>query len=380
MKKIDVALVGLGFGSCFVPIWLDHPNVGQVTVCDTNEKLLQQMKERYPRIRITTSFEEVLKDETIDAVHLVTPIPLHADQSVAVLESGKHCACTVPMATSLEDIRRIVAAKRKSGKNYMMMETTLYTYQFFYVRQLLEKGELGKIQFLRGSHYQDMVGWPPYWMGLPPMWYGTHAIGPMVVLSGDRIRRTVAFGSGTMEPWLHEQYGNPYPVETALFDFGNGLKGEATRSLFETTRAYQEGLFVYGSKGSFEWNIEDGGEPYVTVNRPPEPGMRGSWPVVEQVPMPNFYHTLPEPIQKYTVDPAGFDPQNPQASLEEGKGGGHHGSHPHLVHEFVMSILEERKPWIDEYLGGNITAAGICAHLSAMEGGVMVEVPDFEEE
>ena len=125
MKKIDVALVGLGFGSCFVPIWLDHPNVGQVTVCDTNEKLLQQMKERYPRIRITTSFEEVLKDETIDAVHLVTPIPLHADQSVAVLESGKHCACTVPMATSLEDIRRIVAAKRKSGKNYMMMETNI---------------------------------------------------------------------------------------------------------------------------------------------------------------------------------------------------------------------------------------------------------------
>ena len=230
MKKINVALVGLGFGSCFVPIWLDHPNVGEVTVCDKTEKLLLEMKERYPRIRITTSFEEVLKDETIDAVHLVTPIPLHADQSVAVLESGKHCACTVPMATSLEDIRRIVAAKRKSGKNYMMMETTLYTYQFFYVRQLLEKGELGKIQFLRGSHYQDMVGWPPYWMGLPPMWYGTHAIGPMVVLSGDRIRRTVAFGSGTMEPELHEQYGNPYPVETALFDFGNGLKGEATRN------------------------------------------------------------------------------------------------------------------------------------------------------
>ena len=53
---------------------------------------------------------EVLKDETIDAVHLVTPIPLHADQSVAVLESGKHCACTVPMATSLEDIRRIESA------------------------------------------------------------------------------------------------------------------------------------------------------------------------------------------------------------------------------------------------------------------------------
>ena len=54
-----------------------------------------------------------------------------------------------------------------------------------------------------------------------------------------------------------------------------------------------------------------------------------------------------------------------------------HGSHPHLVHEFVMSIIEERKPAIDEHLGGNITAAGICAHESAMRGGESVIVPEF---
>ena len=93
--------------------------------------------------------------------------------------------------------------------------------------------------------------------------------------------------------------------------------------------------------------------------------------------MPNYHRRLPEALQKYTVDPKNFDPQNPQASLEEGRGGGHHGSHPHLVHEFVMSILEERKPWIDENLGGNITAAGICAHESAMQGGKMIEIPEF---
>ena len=251
MKKVNVVLAGLGFGACFLPIYLDHPHVGTVGILDTDPERIKRMKEDYPEVTVYDSLEAVLADETVDAVHLVTPIPLHADQTVSVLESGKHCACTVPMATSVEDIRRIVEAKRKSGKNYMMMETTLYTYQFFYVQDMIRRGELGRIQFLRGSHYQDMVGWPPYWMGLPPMWYGTHAIGPMVVLSGSRIKRVNCFGSGTMSPELHTQYGNPFPVESALFEFENGLKGEATRSLFETTRAYQEGLFVYGSDASF---------------------------------------------------------------------------------------------------------------------------------
>ena len=209
MKKLNVALVGLGFGGAFAPIYKEHPNVGELTLCDPNPDRLKQTNDYVGGTRCVSSFEEILADPSVDAVHLVTPIPLHADQAVAVLESGKHCACTVPMATSLDDIRRIVKAKRKSGKNYMMMETTLYTYHFFYAQKMKENGEFGKIQFFRGSHYQDMANWPDYWMGLPPFWYGTHAIGPMVALSGSRICRVNCFGSGTMEEWLVQKYGNP---------------------------------------------------------------------------------------------------------------------------------------------------------------------------
>ncbi|MBR5868710.1 MAG: Gfo/Idh/MocA family oxidoreductase [Clostridia bacterium] len=376
MKKLRVALVGLGFGGSFLPIYLDHPNVDYVGIFDTDPALLAQMTEAHPGAVPYESFEAILADDTLDAVHLVTPIPRHADQTVAVLDSGKHCACTVPMATSLEDLQRITDAVRRSGKNYMMMETTLYTYQYFYVKEMLDSGKLGKIQFMRGSHYQDMVNWPDYWLGLPPMWYGTHAIGPMVALSGSRIRKVHCFGSGTMDPALHTQYGNPYPVECAIFDFANGMKAEATRSLFETARSYQEGLFVYGSRASFEWGFSDGDDPYVTTADLAVPGVRGSVDHVEQISLPNYHHTLPESIQRYTVG-GDFDPLNPQLSLEKGHGGGHHGSHPHLVHEFVTSILEKRKPWIDEVLGANITAAGLCAHISAMRDGEAVTVPEF---
>ncbi|MBR0144178.1 MAG: Gfo/Idh/MocA family oxidoreductase [Clostridia bacterium] len=374
--KLNVALVGLGFGGAFAGIYREHPSVGELTLFDVDRSLAEKTAARIGGAGIAPDFEAILRDPSIDAVHLVTPIPLHAEQSAAVLEAGKHCACTVPMATSLRDIRRIVEAKRKSGKNYMMMETTLYTYQFLYAERMKTEGRFGKIQVLRGSHYQDMAGWPDYWMGLPPMWYGTHAIAPMVALSGSRIARVHAFGSGTMSEELVRRYGNPFPVETAIFAFENGLKGEATRSLFETARTYQEGMFVYGSDASLEWGFADNDPPLITTLAPPREGRRGGVTETTVTPMPNDYSDLPEALWHFTVG-GNFDPLNPQESLKTGAGGGHHGSHAHLVHEFVSSSLCGRRPRIDEILGANITAAGICAHESALRDGEEVVIPVF---
>src|SRR5580658_4849188 len=119
-KKIHVALVGLRFGAEFIPIYLHHPQVRSVTIVDVDPEALRTWSERYAAIRTAGSLEEVLDDPDIDAVHLVTPIPLHASQSLRVLRSGRHCACTVPAATALEDLQELVRARRESGKVYMM--------------------------------------------------------------------------------------------------------------------------------------------------------------------------------------------------------------------------------------------------------------------
>ena len=62
------------------------------------------------------------------------------------------------------------------------------------------------------------------------------------------------------------------------------------------------------------------------------------------------------------------------------QGGEHHGSHPHMVHEFVRSINGEREPMIDVYTAADWMAAGICGHKSAMEHGKEVLIPDFRKE
>jgi len=375
---VRIALVGMGFGAEFVPIYLHHPQVESLTICDTNPDSVNAVGDKFEVSKRSTDLDEILASDEIDAVHLVTPIPLHAEQTIAVLESGKHCACTVPMATSLDDLHRIVAAQHKSGKVYMSMETAVYTRRFLYARDMLDNGKIGRIQFLRGAHYQDMENWPSYWMGLPPMYYATHAIAPILALAGTRAKAVHCFGSGVMRPELHQQYNNPFPVETAIFDLESetSLAAEVTRFLFHTARSYVESFNVYGEDGSFEWEQLEGENPLtfrVTFDSSSKSG-RGKAIIGERVTVPDRQDLLPAEIARFTKRGV-YDSTHTHLSFEQG--GGHDGSHPHLVHEFVSSIVENRQPWPDVITTANWNAAGICAHESAMNGGIRVEIPTF---
>jgi predicted dehydrogenase len=92
-------------------------------------------------------------------VHINSPIHLHAPQAIAALNAGKHVACTVPAATTVDECRRIVKAAAESRKNYMMMETAIYTREFLYIRELRDTGKLGRTHFMRGCDQQEMAGW-----------------------------------------------------------------------------------------------------------------------------------------------------------------------------------------------------------------------------
>ena len=109
---------------------------------------------------------------------------------------------------------------------------------------------------------------------------------------------------------------------------------------------------------------------------PVEPGQVRQVSVDRPTP-PDAADRLPDAIGKYTRR---FVYNARDAHLLFEQGGGHHRSHPHLVHEFVRSIIERRPPAIDAVTAAHWTAAGICAHTSAMRGGEAVVVPDFAAE
>ena len=198
MEKVKVAVVGLGFGAEFIPIYQRHPDAECYAICQRNETHLNEIGDQFGIERRFTKFEDLLSIDELDAIHVVSPIADHAWMSLESLKVGKHTACTVPMATTTEDCLALVEARVQSGKVYMMMETAVYSREFLYAKELVESGELGKIQFLRGSHQQNMglPGWPDYWYGFPPMHYATHAVSPLLWLAGARAESVVCHGSG----------------------------------------------------------------------------------------------------------------------------------------------------------------------------------------
>ncbi|UCD56500.1 MAG: Gfo/Idh/MocA family oxidoreductase [Candidatus Hydrogenedentota bacterium] len=363
--KINIAIVGLGFGKEFIPIYQHHPNTNMYAICQRTKERLDEVGDQFGVAKRYTSFDELIQDPKVDAVHINSPIHLHAPQSVAALKAGKHVASTVPAATTVEECRQIVKAAVDSGKNYMMMETAIYTREFLYIRELRDTGKLGRIQFLRGCHQQEMAGWPGYWEGLPPMHYATHAVSPCLALVKGEAGHVSCFGSGRIADNLVAKYGSPFAVESALFKVrGQEVAFEVTRSLFETARQYVESFDVYGDKTSFEWAQIENEDPVIHIGEKPE-----------RVKVPDYGHLLPEPIQRFTTKGV-YDEEHAHLSFIQG--GGHGGSHPHLVHEFVASIVEGRPSFPDVYLSVNWTCAGICAHESAMRGGEIVELPNFK--
>ncbi|RDV11517.1 gfo/Idh/MocA family oxidoreductase, partial [Pontibacter diazotrophicus] len=163
-------------------------------------------------------------------------------------------------------------------------------------------------------------------------------------------------------------YGSPFAIETCHIKFRDSdLSAEVTRSLFNTARQYRESFDVYGSKKSFEWTQIEHEDSVIHTGETPE-----------RVKIPDYAHLLPEEIQNFTQ--AGVYDSDDNQHLSFIQGAGHGGSHPHLVHEFVSALVEGREPYPNARQSANITCVGILAHESAMQGGKIMQMPEFTME
>ena len=342
-RKIRMGIVGYGvckFGAAFS--LQNHPNVDLVAVSDLFPDRCQALAKVCKCNKTYPSLEEMVKDESIEAIFVATDAPSHCRHCIDVLKHGKHVATAVPAVwQSLEDAEKLLETVKTSGLNYMMFETSCFHDDLYAMREIYQAGGFGKLVYSEGEYFHyacaSIPSYKNWRIGLPPQWYPTHSNAYYVGVTGGSFTEVSCMGMPSILEPLKPQsnaYKNPFGTEIAMFRTSEG--GMSRMGVSWDTPGYGgEVGRVRGERGSM-----------IGMNYQ---GLEKKLPDLKKPPLPP------------TVNP-----------------GGHGGSHGYLGHEFVMSILENRKPLVDIVWALNMTVSGIVAHQSALKDGELMKIPQYK--
>ncbi len=162
MSKYVVAVVGAGYwGPNLIRNFAANALCKDLWVCEKDADRLEQIKSRFPQIKATQSFEEVLLSE-VDAVVLATPVGTHYPLAKKALESGKHVFVEKPLASSVAEAEELVALADEKKLTLMVGHTFEYSPPVRKISSLIEKGDLGDVFFVSsmrvnlGLHQKDV--------------------------------------------------------------------------------------------------------------------------------------------------------------------------------------------------------------------------------
>ena len=230
-RKIRVGIVGYGvcqFGAAFG--FQDHPNVAVAAVSDLFPDRCAALAKACRCEKTYPSLEELIKDDSIEAVFVATDAPSHARHCIEVLKRGKHVACAVPAVFgSIEQAHELYEAVKSSGRKYMMFETSAFHEDCHAMRQVYRAGGFGKLVYSEGEylHYsaEPIPSFREWRVGLPPQWYPTHSTAYYVAVSGGHFTNVTCLGMPSLVKALqpgNNAYKNPFGTEVALLRTSEG--------------------------------------------------------------------------------------------------------------------------------------------------------------
>ena len=401
---IKLGLVGLGaFGSVFVPLFVSHPLVDSVVLCDAEADRIKKHAEDPVVAKklagVCYSVDEMCKTDC-DGVVVMTQPWLHAPQCIQLLESGKYVYSAVPVISLPDDeemldwCNKIIETVQRTGMEYMLGETTIYRPQTMFCRRMARQGLFGDYVYAEAEYAHDLdhfycslrevaaarvtgkVGEtkaklmaPYYARGCKnhPMAYPTHSVSGVVDVMQSKPLSVSAIGfqNRNNDPFFAN---SDFSNIVAFFKLDNGcsLRVAEMREISFNIGLDDEDFRIFGTRGSYSMrNWRNNGRTEPT----PEPKKNE--------------------LTEYTDDEM-RDPLPPEVFAafkdalevkgevyEDFAAAGHGGSHPYLVHEFICSVAERRRPYISAWDAAMYMAMGVAAHKSAQKDGEIVKVIDF---
>ncbi|MDA0837483.1 MAG: Gfo/Idh/MocA family oxidoreductase [Planctomycetota bacterium] len=353
MNKLRVGIIGLKRGMSFGRQLFERDDAEFVGACDHDSGVRQRFIDLHPDIKLFDSYEELI-DSDIDAVVLASYCPDHAPMAVQALRAGKHVLSEVTAFHTLAQGVELCRTVESTGMAYMMAENTCYSPVVEEMKRIHHSGQTGQLIHAECEYVHDLR---PEWkreedgrihwrLWQPCIYYCTHSLGPIFLISGDRPVSVVGIESGA---FIEPSWPTPRAdVGVALIQMASGATVKLLLSFGNSRGGCTHHYVVYGSKGHMETDRMNPSRLHVRL---PENGLE--WQSSE--------------------------PTHPRLA-ERATSTGHGGIDFYALHDFIEAVRAGKLPPMDVYDAADMTLPGILAHRSAVNGSQPFRIPDFRQE
>lgn len=389
--SIKIGIVGCGsFARSFIPLFKAHPLVHAVTLCDLDADKRAAAAREWDIADTCASLDDLCRDRSVDAVAIFTQNWLHAPQAAAALDAGKHVYSAVPTGITADEIATLVQSVERSGRVYMLGETSYYYPGVIYCRQRFRAGDFGRPVYGEAEYIHDFDhglydvmksrggdAWKQT-AGGPPMHYPTHSTSQILSVTGSYMTHASCqgfvdehedglFGHGA------NRWNNPFSNQMALFRLADG---SACR-INEMRRLGHPGavrMSLFGTQGSFEQQVA--GARWMTRDR------SATQDLDEQLACTGVPVARNDPMGVVTAADGTHEGMSQQHDVTRlppnyaSLGSGHSGSHQFLVDDFVRAAVHGDMPPNNIWEAARYALPGIVAHESALQGGALLPIPD----
>ncbi len=225
-----------------------------VAVCDTNKERREEMAAKYNSKTYATLDELLQQEKNIDLISICSPNALHAKQSIQALEAGIHVLCEKPMAITVSDCERMIAAADKAGKHLFIVKQNRFNAPIAELKKVIDEGRLGKIIDVqlncfwnRNNKYYETSDWK----GRKNLDGGTlytqfsHFIDLLYWMVGD-VKNIHAITRN----FMHQQIIDFEDSGVIALEFENGAIGTVNYTVNSFEKNMEGSIMVFGEKGT----------------------------------------------------------------------------------------------------------------------------------
>jgi len=359
-----VGILGAGRGAYLGQILDRYPESQVVALCDSDPVRLEQARKRLPNLETAYLDIDAFFNHDFELAVIANDATAHAAPAIRALQQGRHVLSEVVACNTLAEAVALVRAVEQAGRSsspvrYAFAENCCTMRPTLEIKRLYRAGDLGEYLYGECEYVHDCTSiWPRLTYGDPNHWrnwlpatgYCTHALGPILDITGTRPVRCVGLTTPNRLGHLVGRQGDDMGVFLCQMD--NGAVTKVLTGLALRREPSLHWYSIYGTRGQAE-NQRGPGEDLLHV-------------YLEQDHATLFGRSY-VPAFPYTLDWAH------QTS-------GHGGADEYMIDALMRTLLQGAPPPFDIYMALDMTLPGILAHRSACQGNIPLEVPDLRQE